>query len=75
MNVFYVLGSIGGIIVLLEEFCVFIRVFKRFVKKYKRYEKFYKSHGEDDEIKIPIGFKTQKEQAEFEARLKTKDAS
>lgn len=70
MNALYILGSIGGIIVLVEELIQFIKWIGFKHRKYMKYKSFYdKNHKEGDDIKLPMGFRTQKEQEEIEARM------
>lgn len=70
MNILYILGAIGGIIVLVEELIQFVKWVGFKYRKYIKYKSFYdKNHKNDDDIKLPMGFRTQKEQAEIEARM------
>lgn len=72
MNLFYILGSIGGIIVLIEEGWQFIKWIGAKHRKYMKYKTFYEQSHHDDDAKLPMGFRTEKEQAEIEARVDRK---
>ena len=70
MNILYILGAIGGTIYLIEELFQLILLIRAKYRKYWKYKSFYdKNHKNDDDIKLPMGFRTQKEQAEIEARM------
>ena len=72
MNVFYILGAIGGIIVLVEEMFQFVKFIQIKYRKYKKYKKYYERNHSGDDVKLPVGFRTEKEQAEIEARMARK---
>lgn len=72
MNLFYILGSIGGIIVLIDGGLQLIKWIGIKHKKYMKYKTFYERNHRDDDIKLPMGFRTEKEQAEIEARVARK---
>lgn len=72
MNVFYFLGAIGGILVIIEETISMVKAIIRFVDKYKTMERYYhKNHS--SKTKTPMGFKTRKEEAEIEAKLSSEE--
>lgn len=73
MNALYILGSIGGILVIIEELISFAKGLKRIIKEIRKYERFYrKHHSDNDNTKVPMGFRTEKEQAEIEAMMARK---
>ena len=69
MNILYILGAIGGTIYLIEELLQLILLIRAKYKKYWKYKSFYDKNHKNDDIKVPMGFKTEKEQAEIEARM------
>lgn len=65
MNWLTILGCIGGIACLVDYICQGIAKLNRVRKKYYKYKRAYdQQHPE----KPAMGFKTEKEQAEIEAR-------
>lgn len=71
MNILYILGSIGGIFVLIRETLRLINSFGAWHREYRR----MKAHWErdrDKNVKMPMGFTTAKERAEIEDRLTSK---
>lgn len=72
MNVLYILGALGGVVVLIEELVQFVKWIGIKHRKYMKYKSFYDKNHKDDDIKLPMGFRTQKEQAEIEARVAKK---
>lgn len=71
LTALYILGSMGGILILAEEVGLFV---KKFVKKYKQYQKYeaYYERAHNEGVKIPMGFRTEKEQTEIEAMMAKK---
>ena len=72
MNMLYILGAIGGIVVLVEETVQFVKWIGIKHRNYEKYKKFYDRNHSGDDIKLPMGFRTEKEQAEIEARVARK---
>ena len=72
MTAIYILGSIGGIIVLIEETIEFAKWVMAKRRKYAKYKAFYEKNHKDTDYKLPMGFKTYKELEEIEARVAKK---
>lgn len=69
MDVIQFFGCLGGIVYLV---CFIIKLTQAVIKVMRDYEKYkfaYEANKEDDNVKT-IGFKTEKEKAEIEARLR-----
>ena len=73
MKTLYVLGAIGGCCALAKEVISLANRGIEWYKEYQRMKRSYKRHKtEDNMYSIPIGFRTEKEQREIEAKLKSK---
>ncbi len=73
LTALYILGSIGGIIVLIEEVVQFVKSIRLRSKNFAKYKRYYdEHHDDDDETKPTMGFKTNKEQKEIEAKMAKK---
>lgn len=71
LTALYILGSMGGILILAEEVRLFVKKLMKKYTQYKKYEAYYKkTHNEG--VKIPMGFRTEKEQTEIEAMMAKK---
>lgn len=62
MELFYILGSFGGIIVLVEEGYAIGRSIVKWYKKYQKMKHYYEKHSKNDNVKLPMGFRTKKEE-------------
>lgn len=69
MKVLYILGAIGGIIAGIDCLMGYWVIFKHKYKKYCEMKDYYVKHV-GKLSKIPMGFKTEKEQSEIEDRLR-----
>ena len=72
MKILCILGAIGGIIYFIEELVQLILVIRAKYRKYRKYKSFYDKNYKNEDVKVPMGFKTEKEQAEIEAKMAKK---
>ena len=69
MNVLYILGAIGGILAGIDVISGWVVILGHKYMKYCKMRSYYmRHHGDSD--KPPMGFRTEKEQAEIEDRLR-----
>ncbi len=71
MNILYILGAIGGILVGIDKVIWFALHFKYWLAKYQKMKRCYERNRESGE-KLPMGFMTEKERTKIEDRLTAK---
>lgn len=70
MSILYILGSIGGIIMLIEFVHDRVLDFRIWYRKYRKMELYYQRHQQiANNVKAPMGFRTEKEEQELQDRL------
>lgn len=71
MNLLYILGSLGGILVGIDVISGWAERFSIWYRKYQKMKHCYERNKNDGE-KTPMGFMTEKEREEIEDRLQAK---